>query len=224
MSRFEGKTYQKIASELNLSVKTVETQVGKALDSAGKSRRVRISHQLSYMDERYNDIDTLIAKFLAGEASLNEASRLDDWINASSEKPGDIQSGTSCGYEYTCSGCSETSANSACQPNQNRFYTPSRFAGLSLLAASLVTYWAIREVDHNETLTSHEKLYQSITFFVRLKIGCYAEQSVQSPPRTKFYPAGFSAVKHTLILHAIHKVLFTIIADDLEIRVLGTAF
>jgi len=31
MSRFEGKTYQKIASELNLSVKTVETQVGKAL-------------------------------------------------------------------------------------------------------------------------------------------------------------------------------------------------
>lgn len=31
MSRFEGKTYQAIASELNLSVKTVETQMGKAL-------------------------------------------------------------------------------------------------------------------------------------------------------------------------------------------------
>jgi RNA polymerase sigma-70 factor, ECF subfamily len=31
MSRFEGKTYGTIANELNLSIKTVETQMGKAL-------------------------------------------------------------------------------------------------------------------------------------------------------------------------------------------------
>ena len=35
------------------------------------------------MDEHYNDIDTLIAKFLAGEASPEEAMQLDDWMNLS---------------------------------------------------------------------------------------------------------------------------------------------
>ena len=69
MSRFDGKTYSAIAAELNLSVKTIETQMGKALRVLREKLADMFNTNQAGMDELYNDIDTLIAKFLAGEAT-----------------------------------------------------------------------------------------------------------------------------------------------------------
>jgi RNA polymerase sigma-70 factor (ECF subfamily) len=43
MSRFEGKKYKEIADELSISVKTVETQIGRALSVFRKALSAYLS-------------------------------------------------------------------------------------------------------------------------------------------------------------------------------------
>src|SRR5699024_10490014 len=100
MSRFEALKYREIAEKLDISVKTVENQMGKAL----KIMRLKLSdylmlllvlsiihHLLEYftkmktLKNNKEFIDELLVKFLVGEANAKEKKCINDWTAESSE-------------------------------------------------------------------------------------------------------------------------------------------
>ncbi|HMV10278.1 MAG TPA: FecR domain-containing protein [Cyclobacteriaceae bacterium] len=180
------------------------------------------------MDERYNDIDTLIAKFLAGEASPEEAMQLDDWINASSENRETFSRaqavwGTNIPVPDVQKLWQTLPAN---RKSKIVFFTPLRVAaGLLLLAAaSLVTYWAIREVDHNETYLTYESFNSPLPFSLPEKSAVTLNRASSLRHAQNFTRQVFLSGEAYFDITPDPQSPFTIIADDLEIRVLGTAF
>lgn len=185
------------------------------------------------MDKLYNDIDILIAKFLSGEASPEEAMLLQDWIDQS-EANKKIFKATEAAWTLTPSAYQKPDAEQAFQSlqltrqaKQIRF-TPLRIAAsiIFILCALVALYFSLRT-------TQKEKLW--IT-----KASTQKSFSWQLPEKTTVTLNENSHIRYPKIFEDIRKVElsgeayfdvtpdplkpFVLSANGVEIKVLGTAF
>lgn len=183
------------------------------------------------MDEHYNDIDTLIAKFLAGEASPEEAMQLDDWMNLSPvNRAAFEQAQVAWGMPYRKPESEKIWKSLRVErKSKTILFTPTRIAaGLLFLAvSSIVSYQVFRQTNPvEETFLTQKSFEQPISFSLPEK------SSVTLNKKSSLrYAKNFSVDRHVALAgEAYFNVTpdklkpFTIQAGDLEIKVLGTAF
>lgn len=183
------------------------------------------------MDEHYNDIDTLIAKFLAGEASPEEAMQLDDWINQSPvNRAAFDQAQVAWGKLYRKSDPEKIwKSLPVARKSKTVFFTPIRIAaGLLFLAVlSIVSYQVFRQTNRvDETFLTQKSFEQPVAFSLPEKSSVTLNKT-SSLRYAKNFPQNRHAVLEGEAYFDVTPdklKLFTIQAGELEISVLGTAF
>ncbi len=188
------------------------------------------------MDELYNDIDMLIAKFLAGEASPDEAMMLHDWIEQSDSNRRLMQAAETA-WALNNTSYQKPDVTKAFQAlplvkqTKQVFLTPWRIAAsvLIVLCTGVSLYFFLR----TERSTSPEKLW--IT-----KESTQRPYSWQLPENTSVTLNGNSSLRYPQTFENIRSVTlsgeayfhvtpdprktFIISADAIEVKVLGTGF
>ena len=186
------------------------------------------------MDEHYNDIDALIAKFLAGEATPEEAMMLHDWTELSEANKKQLEAAEavwlldSTGYQKP-----DTAKLFESFPftkkRKHVLFTPLRIAAsiLLLMSISAVLYFFTRPIpEENKNWITKESSQQPLSW--------------QLPEKTTVTLNGKSRIRYPETFESIRKVElsgeayfevtpdplkpFVISVDALEIKVLGTAF
>lgn len=180
------------------------------------------------MDERYNDMDMLIARFLAGEATPDEAMQLEDWISASAENREAFHQAQA--IWGTAAPTPDVEKLWQTLPIHKKskiiFFTPLRIAAglLFLAAASVVAYLVMHQAEPVETFLTEQSFEEPRSFSL-------PEKSSVTLNKTSSlrYAQNFTRQVH-LTGEAYFDVTpdplkpFTITAEELQIKVLGTAF
>lgn len=185
------------------------------------------------MDEQYNDMDMLIAKFLAGEATPEEAMLLHDWTEQSDANK-KLMEHAEAAWAMNALSYQKPDVREAFQvlhrvkPNKQVLLTPFRIAAsvFIILCSGAILYFSLRPSRDENPWIIKESTHQSYSLQLPEKTSVTLNENSQLR-----YPQIFETSRTvTLSGEAYFDVTsdpqkpFIISAGPIEVKVLGTTF